>query len=397
MGHEALKNRSARGLGRNPLGAFQDPFGWVFDFVKTQPWHLLSIVALLLVFSVMCVHSASYDSSTGTYHSYDKKQLQWIVVGLGAYCAAQVIPFRQMLKGAPLYYLAGLLALSLVFVIGTKVNGSRRWFSFGSIRVQPSEFMKLALVVALARMVSDSAEALQTLKGWILPGVLTAVPFLLVLKQPDLGTALTFVPVFIVCIFVAGARLRDLFLSAFVGLMSLPLVWTFVLRDYQKGRILSFLDPEAQARSGAYQQLQSIIAIASGGLFGKGYEQGTQGRLGFCPERHTDFIFSVVGEEFGLVGCLALMAVYALLLTLLLRMASQVPDRSGRLVVAGVATIFAMQIVVNVAMNTGCGPITGLTLPMMSYGGSSMLSSALGLGLVASAWREEPTVFSKVH
>ena len=253
--------------------------------------------------------------------------------------------------------------------------------------------MKLALVVMLAQLVGETDESLQRLKGWILPGILTLIPFLLVLKQPDLGTALTFLPVFVVIIFVAGAQLKHFLLSAFLALVSLPLAWTYVLQKYQKERITSFLDPTAQAAKGAYQQLQSIIGIGSGGFWGRGYEQGTQGRLGFCPERHTDFIFSVVGEEFGFIGAAALLLVYGLLLTLLIRLAIRVQDRQGRLIVVGVATVFAMQVVVNAAMNTGCGPITGLTLPMMSYGGSSMLSSALALGLVASVAGQRTPAF----
>lgn len=360
---------------------------------KNLPWSLLAVVAGILMFSLMCVHSASYEASTGTYLGYGEKQYTWIMIGLMAFLVVQFIPYKLLLRGAPLYYLLGLGALCLVFIIGTKVNGSRRWFSFGSIRVQPSEFMKLALVVMLAQIVGETEEAVKTLKGWVLPGVFTLIPFLLVLKQPDLGTALTFVPVFIVAIFVAGAQIKHLFFAGLMGLLSLPLAWNFVLRDYQKARVTSFLDPETQAKAGAYQQLQSIIGIGSGGVWGKGYEQGTQGRLGFCPERHTDFIFSVVGEEFGLIGGLGLLFVYGVLLTLLIRLAMKVQDRQGRLIVAGVATVFAMQVVVNVAMNTGCGPITGLTLPMMSYGGSSMLSSAFALGLVASVARQRPSVF----
>ncbi|MDF1661357.1 MAG: rod shape-determining protein RodA [Planctomycetota bacterium] len=369
-------------------------WGDVFiDAFKNLPWTLLGIVALILMFSLMCVHSASYEASTATYLGYGDKQYTWIMIGLMAFLVVQLIPYKLLLKGAPVYYLLGLAALCLVFIIGTKVNGSRRWFSFGSIRVQPSEFMKLALVVMLAQIVGETEEAVKTMKGWILPGIFTIIPFLLVLKQPDLGTALTFVPVFVVAIFVAGAQIKHLFFTALMGILSLPLAWNFVLQDYQKARVTSFLDPETQAKAGAYQQLQSIIGIGSGGVWGKGYEQGTQGRLGFCPERHTDFIFSVVGEEFGLMGGLGLLFIYGILLTLLIRLAIRVQDRQGRLIVAGVATVFAMQVVVNVAMNTGCGPITGLTLPMMSYGGSSMLSSAFALGLVASVARQRPSVF----
>jgi rod shape determining protein RodA len=369
-------------------------WGDVFlDGAKRLPWTLLALVAALLCFSLFCVHSASYEAATGTYEAYGQKQMTWIMVGIVAFFAVQVIPYRRMLQGAPVYYILGLIALALVFVIGTKINGSRRWFSFGSIRVQPSEFMKLALVVMLAQIVGETEEAVKSFKGWILPAVLTLTPFLLVLKQPDLGTALTFVPVFVVTIFIAGAQIKHIFMSAVVGLVSLPLAWIYVLQAYQKKRVTSFLDPEASAAEGAYQQLQSMIGIGSGGFWGKGYEQGTQGRLGFCPERHTDFIFSVVGEEFGFIGSALLLIGYGVLLTILIRLAIKVQDRQGRLIIAGVATVFAMQVVVNVAMNTGCGPITGLTLPMMSYGGSSMLSSALALGLVASVARQRPHVF----
>lgn len=365
----------------------------IFEAIRDQPWSVLACAAALLVFSLLCVHSASYDANSGTYEDYARKQCIWIALGIGAYLLVQLIPYRLLLQGAPLFYVLGLIALGLVFVIGTKINGSRRWFSLGPMRVQPSEFMKLALVLMLAQVVGETGEVVQKIRGWLLPGALTAIPFLLVLKQPDLGTALTFIPVLVAALFVAGARWEHFFGAASLGLVTIPLAWLFVLHDYQKGRILSFLDPEASAQGGAYQQIMSIIAIGAGGITGKGYEQGTQGRLGFCPERHTDFIFAVVGEEWGLLGGLALLFVYGLMLTFLMLLAHRVPDRGGRLLVTGVATIFAMQIAVNVAMNTGCGPITGLTLPMMSYGGSSMLCSALALGVVGVAARQRPGVF----
>lgn len=360
----------------------------LIEAIKNQPWGILLCAALLLMFSWMCVRSASYEAATGQYLAYSKKQVVWMGLGFVAFFVVQMIPYRWLIQGAPLYYLLGLVALCLVFVLGVQINGSRRWFSLGVVRVQPSEFMKLALIIALAQVVGETGESIQKLKGWLLPAILTGVPFVLVLKQPDLGTALTFVPIFGVSIYIAGARIWHLLSAALLGVLSLPIAWTLVLQGYQKERILSFLNPEAMAQKGAYQQLMSILAIACGGVFGRGFEGGSHGRLGFCPERHTDFIFAVVGEEFGFLGSVLLLCLYGTLFTLLIRLGSRIDDVGGRLIVTGVATIFALQVVVNVAMNTGCGPITGLTLPMMSYGGSSMLSSALALGFVAVVARQ---------
>jgi len=244
-------------------------------------------------------------------------------------------------------------------------------------------------------VIGDTGEGVRQFKGWLLPVLLTGVPFVLVAAQPDLGTSLTFLPILLVALIVAGARLWQLGLVGLAGLIAAPLMWIFVLKPYQKGRILSFLDPAKAAASGAYQQIQSIIAVGSGGTWGKGYEAGTQGRLGFLPERHTDFIFAVIGEEFGLVGGLFVLGLYGALMTALVLLAKRCPDRTGRLMIMGVGTVLFLQVTINVGMNIGCAPITGLTLPFISYGGSSMLGSFLGIALVSAAARREAKGFER--
>jgi len=227
---------------------------------------------------------------------------------------------------------------------------------------------------------------------------LTAVPLLMVLTQPDLGTSLTYLPILAAMVFVGGARLRHLATLAAAGLASLPvalpLAWAFVLKDYQKLRILAFLDSSGHSLGGAYQTTQSVIAVGSGGLFGRGYMQGTQGPLGFLPERHTDFIYAVVCEDFGLVGGVLLLGLYGYLIATLARIARSCRDLEGRLLVTGVATILATQVGVNVGMALGVTPVTGLTLPLVSYGGSSLVAAMAGFGLAASVARSRVVAFA---
>jgi rod shape determining protein RodA len=304
------------------------------------------------------------------------------------------IPYDRITKHADAIYAAGAFALVLVLMIGTVVNGSRRWFAIGTIRIQPSEFSKYCLVIFLARMIAREGERLRTWRGLVGPAVATLVPVALVGKQPDLGTALSHVPLLAAMLFAAGARLRHFAITGVGALAMLPVSWFFLLHDYQKQRVLTFLSPEKSASGGAYQQLQSQIAIGAGGLWGKGYEQGTQGQLGFLPFRHTDFIFAVCGEEWGLVGGLALLGLFGVLALGLAVVATRTRDLEGRLIVVGVASVLITHVLVNVGMATGMGPVTGIGLPFCSYGGSSLLANLLGLGLAASVARRKVVMWA---
>lgn len=361
--------------------------------VERFPGTLLAICLLLLAISMMILRSASLTPDGGMMH-YAARQMIWGSAGLAVFLGVSMVPYPWLGRRGWILYLAGIVALLLVFVIGTKVNGSRRWFSFGPVRVQPSEFVKYMLVVVLAHVIARRGDGIRTWTGLVEAGVVTLIPFLLVLSQPDLGTSLTYLPILGAMVFAAGASLRHLGLIAGVGVASAPLAWLFVLKPYQKMRILAFLDSGEHAQGGAYQTMQSVIAIGSGGLTGRGYQQGTQGPLQFLPERHTDFVFGVIGEDFGLIGCVVVLGIYGYLLTTLAKIAARTRDPQGRLLVVGVGAITVTQIAVNVGMALGIAPVTGLTLPLVSYGGSSLVATMIGFGLAASVARHRRLVFS---
>lgn len=355
------------------------------------PGTLLGVCVALLGVSVVTLHSASLTPDGGST-GYAIKQAGWAVLGLLGFLGCSQVPYDKLGRRAWGFMGVGLVALALVLVVGTKVNGARSWFSLGPVRLQPSEFVKYALVLLLARTVSRRGAGIATWTGLFEAGAITAVPAGLVLLQPDLGTALTYLPILGAIVFAAGARLRHLALVGLAGLSALPIAWCFFLKEYQKLRILSFLDSSEHALGGAYQVNQSVIAIGSGGLFGRGFCQGTQGPLGFLPERHTDFVFAVVCEDFGLVGGVIVLALYGYLLAALLEIVRRTRDPEGRLIVVGVGAVTLVHVVINVGMVLGAMPVTGLPLPLVSYGGSSLVATLCGFGLCASVARHRTRV-----
>lgn len=365
--------------------------------VSRFPGTLLGICLTLIGISLLVIHSASVRPD-GTANPFVLRQVIWACAGLTVFGVLAHIPYPRIGRRSLVLFLLGIGALAAVFVIGTTVNGAKRWISVGPIRLQPSEFMKYVLVIVLARTIAGAGPRIRTWRGLAEISAVTAIPFLMVLTQPDLGTALTYLPILVTMVFVAGARLRHLAAVAGVGLgslpVALPLAWAFVLKDYQKLRILAFLDSSGHSLGGAYQTTQSMIAIGSGGLFGRGYMQGTQGPLGFLPERHTDFIFAVICEDFGLVGGVVVLGLYGYLIATLARIARSSRDVEGRLLVTGVTTILTTQVAVNVGMALGVTPVTGLTLPLVSYGGSSLVAAMAGFGLAASVARSRVVAFT---
>jgi rod shape determining protein RodA len=361
--------------------------------LRGMPWLVILPALAIVLWSLLFIRSAAYDAATGGFAPYTERQVEWALVSFAAFIAIAFVPYDRLARGSDWLYAAGLVALVAV-LLTTPVNGSRRWFALGSVRVQPSEFTKYVLVLFLARVIGMQGEKVRTWRGLAPAAAATAAPVALILKQPDLGTALTHVPLLATMLFAAGARLRHFATVGAAAAAALPLAWFFVFQDYQKARVLDFLSPEHAALGGAYQQLQGEIAIGAGGFFGRGFEQGTQGSLGFLPFRHTDFIFAVVGEEWGFVGGAALLVLYGLLVLGLGEVARGTRDIEGRLIVVGVATILVTHVFVNVGMTTGMLPVTGITLPLVSYGGSSLLANLAGLGLAASVGRRKVVVWS---
>ena len=311
------------------------------------------------------------------------RQLAWFGLGMLALLVVASIDYKKLVRGAPIIYLLGLAGLASVFVLGRTVSGARRWVVIGSVSVQPSELFKLAFVL-MAVWVLTSRWA-QPISRFTLVLVLpvAAIPFMLIMKQPDLGTALLLFPVLIALLVGAGIRLRLLGALFLGALATLPVAW-FLMKEYQRERVLVYLDPFRDPLGSAYNVIQAKIAIGSGQLLGKGVAGATQSRLAFLPERHTDFIFAVFAETWGFVGCLILLACYAVLLLRGFDIAASAREPVGRLVALGATSMLGAQVLINVGMVTGLLPVVGVPLPLMSYGGTSVLCSLMGLGLLVS-------------
>lgn len=301
-------------------------------------------------------------------------------------CLAMVHP-KWWFRGAyPLYALLLVLVLMIEFTpLGYTAGGARNWLNLGFIRLQPAEFMKLGLVLALARWYHNhSAQDARWSWKLLIPAGMIGVPFLLVAKQPDLGSAMVIGLTGAAVMFVAGLSWRVIAAGAVAAVAVIPPFVMFGMHDYQRNRVLTFLSPESDPSGTGYNIIQSKIALGSGGLLGKGYGLGSQSQLEFLPERHTDFIFSTVAEEFGFVGSFTVLACYVLVILIALRIASLAHSHFGRIAAAGMTAFFALFVLINGAMVMGMAPVVGVPMPLLSYGGSSMMTVMIGFGLVLS-------------
>jgi rod shape determining protein RodA len=309
-------------------------------------------------------------------------QVYAIGIGTVALIICASIDYRVLADRSHLFYIALLALLLHVLFFGAVRGGGRRWIALPVFNLQPSELVKVGLALLLARLYGDSRRRVPTPTDLVIGGALTAIPLVLIARQPDLGTAVTLMPVLAGIVFVAGMRLKVAGVLLALALVASPVVWAYGLQDYQKGRILTFLDPSRDPRGAGYQQIQAQITVGSGGLWGKGFQQGTQGQLSFLPVAHNDFIFSVLAEEHGFAGVLAVLALYAFVVLRALETARLAKDRLGTFLVIGILASFAFQVVYNVTMSAGLAPVKGLTLPLLSYGGSSMIATLAGIGLI---------------
>lgn len=347
-------------------------------------WILLAAALLLSIVSVTEIYSATMAQGAA---NYSLRQLAWVAVGIISLFIVSAIDYHHISEHIPWLYVLGLGALMYTILLGHRVSGSKSWIWLGSLAFQPSEFIKMIVVVALARYLSELRnKKYMTLAQIFKATGIVVVPMGLILLQPDLGTAMTYLPVIAVGLFVRGIRPIALVSLVLGFVLVLPVSW-LVLKPYQKERILTFVDPERDPLGKGYQVTQSKIAIGSGGLLGKGVFKGSQNTLGFLPTRHTDFIFSVVGEELGFVGVIATLGLLSLIIFRSIYNAQTARDSLGLFIVMGVVGIFFFHLIVNVGMVIGFMPTTGIPLPFLSYGGSSVLTAYVALGLVLSVRR----------
>jgi rod shape determining protein RodA len=343
-------------------------------------WGLLAVALAIAGLGVWNLESAARNGHGPLWTS----QLLWLVAGLVCLLAICLWDYRHLLTFSYPLYAVVVVLLLVVITRGKVVLGARRWLDFGPVRLQPSELAKLTVALALARYFHDRLppKGGYRLRDLLVPFALILVPVALVMKQPDLGTALIIASVGMsICLF-AGVRLDALAVLMVGGAAGSWVVWTRLLHGYQKRRLLSFLNPEGDALGAGYHANQSMIAVGSGQLSGKGFGQGTQTQLSFLPEQHTDFIFSVWAEEHGFYMCLLLLGLYLLLFIWALSVAGRARERFGTFVAFGIAAMIFWQVFINIGMVTGLLPVVGVTLPLMSYGGSSLLTVLLGLGLL---------------
>jgi rod shape determining protein RodA len=356
----------------------------MFDrrLAKNFDWVLLGSTLILAAIGVLTIYSAVTADAAALQSRLYLKQMVWYALGLGVMVASFTINYKTLERWAPILYILCVLMLVAVLVIGKSAGGSRRWLALGPVFVQPSELAKIAVVFMLARHYAKEV----TTRGFVLreliwPMAITGLPFVLIVRQPDLGTAMLVLLIALSMTFFVKIERRTAFGILAFGMVALPLVW-FFLKGYQQQRILTFLDPDRDPLGAGYHIIQSKIAIGSGMITGKGFLKGTQNALSFLPEQHTDFIFSVLAEEWGFAGALLLLGVFLLLILWALDVAAECREPFGIILAVGVTAMIFWHVTINIGMVMGLMPVVGVPLPFISYGGSSLMSTMLAVGIL---------------
>jgi rod shape determining protein RodA len=342
-------------------------------------WPLLVITLAICAAGVLQIYSATRDT---IWHDAWWKQIVWVAGGVFLLWFFTAVDYHTLMGQVYVGYGLAIAGLLAVFMIGVQVFGSRRWIPLpGGFRFQISEFAKIVLILLVARYLSELNKDQLDWRSMLKLTAFIGVPMLLVMKQPDLGTALTYLPILVVGIFLAGVRWKYVALILGVLAITLPIGWVF-LKDYQRARLTTFIDPSRDPKGSGYQVIQSRIAVGQGGIWGRGVTKGTQTQFGFLPVPHTDFIFSAFSEEHGFLGVIVVLGLYFLLLMQIVQNAQTAPDRAGMYICMGVAAVLLFHVLVNVGMVVGRMPVTGIPLPLMSAGGSNTLTVFIMLGLV---------------
>ena len=339
-------------------------------------WFLLVLVLVICGLGVTEIRSATIHTKFAGAHI---RQLYWITGGVAGMFVVSLFNYQVLLEKVHWMYIAAVASLVSVMLFGQRYLGARRWVKLpGGLHFQPSEWVKLILILAVARYFAELHHRELSWSDFLKAGAIVAIPMLMVLAQPDLGTALTYLPVAIMGLFLGGVRWKQAVAVLLLAGLMMPVAW-HKLKPYQKDRLVSFLEPDADRQGSGYQVIQSLIAVGSGGIWGG---TGTQTHLSYLPVPQTDFIFAAFAEEHGFVGALALLLLYFIVLMRLTQNAQTAPDRAGTFLVMGVVAVLSFHIMVNVGMVVGFMPVTGIPLPLMSYGGSSVLFMFLALGMV---------------
>ena len=344
---------------------------------------LLFAVLFLCFYGLLVLYSSTRLAATAGSDPYFfvKRQSLWALAGFIFLIIMMFIDYHNLERYSKVIYLGAIVLLIMVIISGRSTYGARRWLAIGPFDFQPSEFAKIALIMFLADFLANNKPKLDNFFYYLLPFAYTGLLLLLVFVQPDLGTSLVYLAILIIMLFVAGVKIKYLGFTFLAALSSVPILWTF-LKDYQKNRVILFLNPNLDPLGGGYNVIQSRIAIGSGGFLGNGIFNGLQSQLNFLPAQHTDFIFSVVGEELGFAGTILLLGLYAAILWRGIKIALEARDLLGTLLAAGAVSFLFFHIIVNIGMAMGMLPATGLPLPFLSYGGSFMISNLMAIGIL---------------
>ncbi len=345
-------------------------------------WPMVIAIVLLCAIGLTMTYSATYDPVTGLAGPQVSRQLWALGIGVLAFLVTLTVDYRRFSNSTLWIFLGFLALLVYALLFGIVGGGARRWIGVGPFTLQPSEFARIVVALALATLFTGRGRGTRTPASWAMLVLIVGLPFLLIFQQPDLGTAVTLLPVCFGILILAGLPLRYIAALAVVAILSAPVVWTYGLEDYQRQRISSFLDPSQDARGAGYQQIQAQITVGSGGPLGKGFLQGTQSQYNFLPVAHNDFIFSAYAEEQGFLGVVVALGLYLFVILRGLDVARLAKDRLGTYVVVGIMSGFSFQVIYNIAMSAGFAPVKGLTLPLMSYGGSSIIATLAAFGLI---------------
>ncbi len=361
----------------------QNRYGFYDEELKKFNWNMLLLEFILFGIGIWNLVSATAveDKSQGLF----RNQLIWFGVGMVITAVILMIHYSFLSRVAYIVYFGNIILLVLVLIIGKASLGARRWIGFGGFTIQPSEFMKISMVLCLAKYFeTDRTQGGYGFKDLALPTLLVGLPAFLIMLQPDLGTAMIILLTFGTMMLFIRIKPKTLIMLALCFAVTLPVAYRFALKPYQKQRLVTFIDPMSDPKGSGYNSIQSMIAVGSGQLFGKGYKKGTQSQLNFLPEHHTDFIFSVFSEEHGFAGCVILLFLYMVFLMNGLQVAFQSHDKFALLLVVGLLSIYFWHVFVNMGMVMGILPIVGVPLPFLSYGGSALITATLGVAVITN-------------
>ncbi|MCB9026605.1 MAG: rod shape-determining protein RodA [Bdellovibrionaceae bacterium] len=355
------------------------------SFFQRLDLNFVFVILALNVIGLINLYSATHSLNVTYNERLFFQQLVWLFGGWFLFFLITLVDYEFWKRFSIFFYFVNIFLLIAVMAFGTSVYGSQRWLDLGFFRLQPSETVKLAVILMMAKHLSEkSAGRGLGYKDLVFPALITGVPFILTVKQPDLGTALLMTFISSSMILFVRIKKSILILVTILTLFATPIAWNFGLKEYQRNRVLTFLSPGRDPRGTGYNSIQSKIAVGSGRILGKGFRKGTQSQLEFIPERHSDFIFSVLSEEHGFIGSVTTLSLFLILFIMSINIASSAKDKFGTLMVVGITSAIFWHMFINIGMVIGLLPIVGVPLPLLSYGGSSMLTTMLGLGLISA-------------